>query len=266
VAYSEKLDFDEKISTRNAMYSRLKRYCMPVNVPTAKLLDIGGAGGLFGGLLSAEFERVIVADIIDLQEDTGGNFARLLKEKFIRNGHDLSLKKIEFHVCDAMDLPYKDNCFDMVVSINAFEHIPDPALALKEAIRVVKKGGVVYATFDPVWTADSGSHFYHLVPEPWRHLVIDMESFGDELRDAGADDGLINEFRYALNRKPASFYRDDFPRLLTEIGVQGFYMDSWCGCTREEYRYHPNRSTAAKALGCSEDDLLIRGFALCIQK
>jgi SAM-dependent methyltransferase len=52
---------------------------------------------------------------------------------------------------DVMDLSYPDASFDLIVSNDVLEHIPDPERALRECCRVLKPGGVVLATF-PFWT------------------------------------------------------------------------------------------------------------------
>jgi ubiquinone/menaquinone biosynthesis C-methylase UbiE len=266
MSYSEQADFEEKINVLAQMRARFERYGMMHDISSANTLEIGGAGGILAGLLSREVKRVVVSDVVDSQTMYKGEFPSLLKAKFQRNSSDFEFKNIEFHVADAMDLPYKDNNFDLVVSQNAFEHIPDPSIALKEAVRVTNKGGLIYLTFDPVWTADSGSHFMNFVPEPWRHLICSTEKFCDEMRSAGASDYQLEGFRHWLNRKPASVYSVDFPKLLKSLKVEKFHVENGIGCVVESSRNHPNRFAAAKALGCGPDDLLIRAFHFCIKK
>jgi SAM-dependent methyltransferase len=48
---------------------------------------------------------------------------------------------------DVMNLSYPDESFDLIVSNDVLEHIPDPKRALKECFRVLKRGGTVLATF-----------------------------------------------------------------------------------------------------------------------
>lgn len=48
---------------------------------------------------------------------------------------------------DVMDLSFPDASFDLIVSNDVMEHIPDPARALRECCRVLKPGGTVLATF-----------------------------------------------------------------------------------------------------------------------
>lgn len=52
----------------------------------------------------------------------------------------------EKRLADAMDLPYEEGFFDIVVSFDVFEHIEDDKKAVSEVYRVLKKGGsLVYS-------------------------------------------------------------------------------------------------------------------------
>jgi len=54
----------------------------------------------------------------------------------------LEYKDINFVSMDAMSLGFKNECFDMVISYGAIEHIPDSQKALFEIRRVLKKEGM----------------------------------------------------------------------------------------------------------------------------
>src|SRR3990170_9111678 len=124
-------------------------------------LEVGGEGGLLAGLIAEKVEHVISTDIVATQASYEGAFMAALKDKFERHGQTLPMDKVEFLTADAQDLPFRADWFDFCFSQNAFEHIPDPERALREAFRVTKPGGYIYLMFDPLWTADSGSHFLH---------------------------------------------------------------------------------------------------------
>lgn len=47
---------------------------------------------------------------------------------------------------DAQQLPYPDESFDIIVSCETIEHLPDPQQGLKEMARVCRTGGLLYLT------------------------------------------------------------------------------------------------------------------------
>lgn len=54
----------------------------------------------------------------------------------------------EFQVADALEMPFPDNSFDLVWSLESGEHMPDKAKFLQECYRVLKPGGTfIFATW-----------------------------------------------------------------------------------------------------------------------
>jgi len=267
--YSEAEDFAEKEKAFSDMTSCLSNFAgndWEEMIKGGMALEIGGSGGLLGGMISNLAGRVICTDIIDTQLQYDGQFAKLLKEKFERNGRSLDLGKIEFHVADAQDLIYRENYFDLVFTQNALEHIPDPLVAIKESLRVLKPGGILYATFDPVWTADSGSHFLDFVKDPWLHIILSDDEFCSRMRKGGAQDWQLTSYRKDMNRLPCAFYRDQVPMLLENAKITKYKADEWSGCVNPSFVNHRNRNKAAKILNCDSSDLLVRGFCFLVVK
>ncbi len=259
--YSEAEDFREKLEWFSHMTTALDRIKGETDaLQKCRLaLEVGGSGGLLAGIVSQTGPHVICTDIENVQTKYNGEFPRLLKEKFQRHGRHLDLGKIEFHTVDAQALIYRDNLFDLVFSLNAMEHISDPIIAVREMWRVLKPGGIFYASFDPVWTADSGSHFMHYTKEPWLHLLVEDEEYREMMRKAGASEREIAEYPNAMNRKPAIFYKEDFKRHVQNL-FERHFVNEWSGCVSTENMHHVNRMKAAKKYGWNADDLLIRGF------
>lgn len=52
---------------------------------------------------------------------------------------------------NALELPFKDNVFDCILSTQVLEHIPKPDVFLKEAYRVLKSGGILLLTTSLTW-------------------------------------------------------------------------------------------------------------------
>ena len=54
------------------------------------------------------------------------------------------IERIQLDHSDAKQLPYRDEYFVAVMSNSLIHHLPDPSVALKEAIRVVEPGGLLF--------------------------------------------------------------------------------------------------------------------------
>jgi len=52
--------------------------------------------------------------------------------------------RAHFQQADVRSLPYDDQSFDVVMAAHVLEHLPAPQRALKEMIRVLKPGGMVF--------------------------------------------------------------------------------------------------------------------------
>ena len=53
---------------------------------------------------------------------------------------------VEFRAADATDLPFEDASFDAVTMFDLLEHVPDDDAVAREALRVVRPGGVILVT------------------------------------------------------------------------------------------------------------------------
>jgi tocopherol O-methyltransferase len=77
-------------------------------------------------------------------------------------------EKVQFRVADALKMPFEDNNFDLVWSLESGEHMPDKAQFLQECYRVLKPGGtLILAT----WChRPTNSLAGELTPDEKRHL------------------------------------------------------------------------------------------------
>lgn len=75
-------------------------------------------------------------------------------------------QKASFQVADATKLPFPDNSFDTVVSLETLEHLTEPSNVIKEFNRVLKPGGLLIASaptseHDDFCEATFGKNPYH---------------------------------------------------------------------------------------------------------
>lgn len=56
---------------------------------------------------------------------------------------DICRRKISpFVLCDATNLPFKDDSFELITMLHVIEHIKNDKAALREIVRVLKKKGL----------------------------------------------------------------------------------------------------------------------------
>lgn len=78
------------------------------------------------------------------------------------------------HCCsDAVNLPFKNHTFDLVISQETLEHIRDPNLVLGEIYRVLKKKGILYLQLPFIIGYHPGpADFWRFTKEGIEELVI----------------------------------------------------------------------------------------------
>lgn len=261
MAYSEASDLD----THKTEYDRMLSAIGSVGKDQIfeRALDVGGGGAMHSAFLTRIAKKVYCLDAIDQNARYGGQFLKLLTEKFQRNNVPIDANRIEFHAGDAMDLIYKDALFDLVASFNAFEHIPDPSRALQEIIRVLKPGSLAYITLDPIWSCDTGGHFFHYVPVPWEHLIASPDTYRKMMARAGASDEEISDFPFAMNHVALETFRSAFKSCDPNVEIVSYH--EWSGLSDESHKTHPNFRRCL-GMGFSEEELLTRGIEVVLRK
>ncbi|UAL28323.1 class I SAM-dependent methyltransferase [Nocardioides rotundus] len=64
-----------------------------------------------------------------------------------------------------LELPFRDDAFDVCYSSNVLEHVPDPWRMAEEMLRVTRPGGVAFLSYT-VWFGPWGGH----ETAPWHYL------------------------------------------------------------------------------------------------
>jgi ubiquinone/menaquinone biosynthesis C-methylase UbiE len=100
-----------------------------------RLLDVGCGTGSYTMLMAADFEQTVG---IDLQTEDLDEFQRRVDRA--------GLTGIEVRKQSVTSLPYPDEHFDAVTSIECIEHIDDLRKGLSEMARVLRPGGRLYIT------------------------------------------------------------------------------------------------------------------------
>lgn len=104
--------------------------CLGGSLDSLSVLNVGGSAGIIDEYLSRYFRFVTGIDI---------------DEKAIEYAQSQFKKEnLKFELGDAMDMPYADNSFDVVICSQVYEHVPNAFVLMDEIYRVLRCGGVVY--------------------------------------------------------------------------------------------------------------------------
>jgi SAM-dependent methyltransferase len=60
-----------------------------------------------------------------------------------------SLPNVKVQSADVMNLPFSTGTFDFVYTRAVFQHLPNPACAIREIIRVLRDGGIAFISLQP---------------------------------------------------------------------------------------------------------------------
>ena len=80
---------------------------------------------------------------------------------------------MRFLAADARRLPFNDSAFDIVSSASLLEHVRHPGDAIAEMHRVVKRGGLVFSIFAPLYWTAGGAHY----EGAYEHLLLSRTEF-----------------------------------------------------------------------------------------
>ena len=152
--------------------------------PSLRVLDLAN-GRLWPQylLLKTEFRHVYGIDLMNRPKrtwtDRGYQVARWLYSRHIHRSPKSSWEKTL--VCgDVGLLPYRDNYFDLITSVAAFEHFLQVSAVVSEMHRVMRPGGVAYIRIH-LFSCLSGAHNLGFTEIPLRTIPSGVEAW-DHLR------------------------------------------------------------------------------------
>jgi 2-polyprenyl-3-methyl-5-hydroxy-6-metoxy-1,4-benzoquinol methylase len=105
-----------------------------IDLKNKNLLNIGCGEGDYDPHL-AQYVREIHS--VDVNQDDL-DFAQISNASF---------KNISYRKASALDLPFQDESFDVIISVDTLEHVGQPALMIEEISRLVRPDGMVCLTF-----------------------------------------------------------------------------------------------------------------------
>lgn len=179
---------------------------------TMHILDVGcGIGGSTRRLSDETGCRVTGIDLSEAYIDTAERLTQLL------NMQD----KVKFHAASALELPFDDNTFDGVWSLQMNMNVEDKLLWLKETLRVLKPGGRAI-----LYEVCGGNNTPQYFPVPWAQdssmsFLVPPDAFRDIISAAGFDISVWND-KTELARQ--AFSQVQKPSGEPKLPVLGVYM------------------------------------------
>lgn len=196
--------------------------------PDMHILDVGcGVGGSTRRLCHETACSVTGIDLSDEYIDTAERLTQLLKME----------ERVKFHACSATELPFEDNSFDGVWSIQMNMNVEDKLLWLQEVYRVLKPG-MRAVLYEVCGHKNTPIHF----PVPWAQdssmsFLIPPEEFRDVITSAGFDIEVWND-KTDLAQK--AFSQMTEPKGEPELPELGVHMLVGHDILTKAYNLHRN--------------------------
>ncbi|QGG47463.1 class I SAM-dependent methyltransferase [Heliorestis convoluta] len=112
-------------------------------------------------------------------------------------------ERVDFVAADATAMPFADETFDVIIANDFMEHVGNPEGALREAHRVLRKGGRLYVNFPPYYHP-YGAHLSDAIAIPWVHRFFSEETLIQAYKDlvrAYPDGEKRIAFRFSKDEK-----------------------------------------------------------------
>ncbi len=140
-------DGQSKINRRQAQIDLIEELLSWSDVHTSKnapqkILDVGCGIGGSTLYLTQKFSQTVT-------NAHGITLSPVQASRATERAEEMNLgQKIKFEVANALEMPFADNSFDLVWSLESGEHMPDKGKFLQECYRVLKPGGkLILATW-----------------------------------------------------------------------------------------------------------------------
>jgi SAM-dependent methyltransferase len=140
--------------------------------------------------------------------------------------------------------------FDLIVSVNAMEHMINLQKVVDLSYEVLNENGKLMSRFGPIWSSIKGSHFWvggdlnFMSPgdlPPWAHLTMTEAELTYHLKRSGLSDNVISSITHQhfhsnfINR----YFFEDYIRIFNESKFSTREIEGlWDWSCPDFYKYH----------------------------
>lgn len=198
-----------------------------------EILELGcGHGGVTCYLASLGAKRVVGIDINTANFKHGFELAHKFPNRL----------PIELLEMNCMNLTFEDESFDVVYADNAFEHYEDPERVMREAFRVLRRGGFLFVpTFSSI-KSKYGLHLKQGLKLPWTNLFFSENAIVGAMQRQALKRTELFDWYAGLRRNPQSVKDLRLHRDLNDITHAEFIsMSLRVGFDIKAFRVHATR-------------------------
>jgi tocopherol O-methyltransferase len=197
---------------------------------------------------SGDFTTNRPQDILDVGCGIGGS-SLYLAEKFGARVTGITLSPVQanrakeraraaglqtttdFQVANALNIPFPDNSFDLVWSLESGEHMPDKVKFLQECHRVLKPGGkLIFVTWchrpttpETPLTASEHKHLQDIYRVYCLPYVISLPEYVEIVEQGGFKDLRVDDWSTAV----APFWDVVIDSAITPQAIFGLFQAGW---------------------------------------
>ncbi len=197
---------------------------------------------------SGDFTANRPQDILDVGCGIGGS-SLYLAEKFGARVTGITLSPVQanrakeraraaglqaqtdFQVANALKIPFPDNSFDLVWSLESGEHMPDKVKFLQECHRVLKPDGkLIFVTWchrptlpETPLTADEHKHLQDIYRVYCLPYVISLPEYTEIVEQSGFKDLRVDDWSTAV----APFWDVVIDSAITPQAILGLFQAGW---------------------------------------